>query len=66
VRRYIVLVQDDKCGTMLEHIGTDWVDHLLHPGGIPRMPEIDIELPLAELHEGADLTAAEQATTEQA
>ncbi len=59
VRRYIVLAQDEMSGTMFERIGTDWVGHLLQPDSILRMPEIDIELPLAELYEGVDLAATE-------
>ena len=53
VKRYIVLSQDEMSGTMFERIGTDWVGHLLNAGSILRMPEIDIELPLAELYPGA-------------
>jgi hypothetical protein len=66
VRRYIVLAQDEMSGTMFERIGTDWVGHLLHANSILRMPEIDIELSLAELYEGVDPAAAEPAATAQA
>jgi Uma2 family endonuclease len=66
VRRYIVLAQDEMSGTMFEQIGTDWVGHLLHPDSILRMPEIDIELPLAELYEGVDLAPIQPAVAAQA
>jgi Uma2 family endonuclease len=66
VRRYIVLAQDEMFGTIFERIGTDWVGHLLHAGSILRMPEIDIELPLAELYEGVDLTGSELPAAAQA
>lgn len=66
VRRYIVLAQDEMSGTMFERVGTGWVGHLLHANSILRMPEIDIELPLAELYEGVDLAAAQQTVAEQA
>jgi Uma2 family endonuclease len=66
VRRYVVASQDKMAGTMFERIGTDWMGHLLHAGSILRMPEIDIELPLAELYEGVDLTPAEPAAAAQA
>jgi Uma2 family endonuclease len=66
VRRYIVLAQDEMSGTMFERVGTDWVGHLLRADTILRMPEIDIELPLAELYEGVDLATAEQRVTAQA
>jgi len=62
VRRYIVLAQDEMSGTMFERVGTDWVGHLLRADSILRMPEIDIELPLAELYEGVDLAAPESVT----
>lgn len=66
VRRYIVLAQDEMAGTMFERIGTDWVGHLLHAGSILHMPEIDIEVPLAELYEGIDLATTEPTTAAQA
>jgi Uma2 family endonuclease len=66
VKRYIVLSQDEMSGTMFERIGTDWVGHLLNAGSILRMPEIDIELPLAELYEGVDLSPVEPAAVAQA
>jgi Uma2 family endonuclease len=59
VRRYIVVSQDKMAGTMFERVGTDWVGRLLHADSILRMPEIDIEVPLAELYEGIDLTTTE-------
>ena len=66
VRRYIVLAQDEMAGTMFERIGTDWVGHLLRADSILRMPEIDIEIPLAELYEGVDLAPAEPVAAAQA
>jgi Uma2 family endonuclease len=66
VRRYVVLAQDEMSGTMFERVGTDWVGHLLHAGSLLRMPEIDIELPLAELYEGVDLTGTELQAAAQA
>ena len=66
VRRYIVVSQDKMAGTMFERIGTDWVGHLLHANSILRMPEIDIEVPLAELYEGIDLAPVEPVAATQA
>jgi Uma2 family endonuclease len=64
VRRYVILARDEMAGTMFERAGDDWVGHLLAADSILRMPEIGIEVPLAELYEGIDLTPsapAEQA-----
>jgi len=60
VRRYIVLAQESMAGTMFERVGDDWVGHLLAAGSVLRMPEIGIELALAELHEGVDFPAADR------
>jgi Uma2 family endonuclease len=59
VRRYITLTQDAIGGTMFERIGDDWVGHLLAPGAIIRLPEIGIEVPLAEFYEDVAFEAAE-------
>ncbi|HTW72923.1 MAG TPA: Uma2 family endonuclease [Acetobacteraceae bacterium] len=61
VRRYIVLAQDSMAGIMYERIGTDWVGRLLNADMILHMPEIEIEVPLAELYEGVDLVPADSA-----
>lgn len=52
VRRYVVLAQDRIGGTMFERAGEDWVGHLIVAETILRMPEIGIEVPVAELYEG--------------
>ncbi len=52
IRRYIILSQDQILATMFERIGDDWVGHILGPDAIIRMPEIDIEVPLAEFYDG--------------
>jgi len=61
VQRYIVLAQDAIGGTMFERVGTDWVGHLLRADSVLRMPEIGIDVPLAELYEGVDFAAADSA-----
>lgn len=57
VRRYVILAQDAMAGTMFERAGDDWVGHLLAADSILRLPEIGIEVPLAELYDGVDLTS---------
>lgn len=58
VRRYVMLEQAEVAGTMFERAGGDWVGHILAADAVLRMPEIGIELPMAELYEGLDLTEA--------
>ena len=59
VRRYVVLAQDAMAGTMFERIGDDWVGHLLSAASLLHMPEIGIDLPLAELYDGVELPASD-------
>lgn len=54
VRRYVMLEQGEIAATMFERVGDDWVGHILPPSAVIDMPEIGIELPLAELYEGLD------------
>ena len=55
VQRYIMLEQVEIAGTMFERVGDDWVGHILAADAVLQMPEIGIELPLAELYDGLDL-----------
>jgi Uma2 family endonuclease len=61
VRRYVVLAQDEMSGTMFERIGDDWVGHLLDADSVLRMPEIGVEVVLAELYEGVEFPPADNA-----
>lgn len=66
VRRYVILSQTGIEGTMFERLGDDWVGHLLGATTILGMPEIGVDLPLAELYEGitfATETASEEAAS---
>jgi Uma2 family endonuclease len=60
VRCYVTLTQDEIGGTMFERIDDAWVGHLLAPGAIIRMPEIGIEVPLAELYEGVEFDGMQE------
>ena len=55
VRRHVMLEQDEIAATMFERVGDDWLGRILAEDAVIRMPEIGIELPLAELYEGLDL-----------
>ena len=52
-----MLEQSRIAGTMFVRVGDDWVGHLLDADAILQMPEIGIEIPIAELYEGIDLTS---------
>lgn len=54
VQRYVILAQEEVAGTMFERVGGEWVGRLLDADTILGMPEIGIEVPLAELYEGID------------
>jgi Uma2 family endonuclease len=58
VQRYVILAQDEIGGTMFERIGGDWVGHILGADAVLRMPEIGIEVAIAEFYEGVDFPAA--------
>ena len=42
---------------MFERAGDDWIGHALAADAVVRMPEIGVELPLAELYDGFDPAA---------
>jgi Uma2 family endonuclease len=50
IRRYIMLAQDRQHATVFERIDDDWVGHIMSGDAILHMPEIGIEIPLAELY----------------
>jgi Uma2 family endonuclease len=52
VMRYVMLSQYEMAATVFERAGEDWVGHVLAVGSLLTMPEIGIEVPLAELYEG--------------
>ena len=64
VQRYVILAQDEIGGTMFERIDGDWVGHVLGADAVLRMPEIGVEVPLAEFYEGVELPARDADHTE--
>ncbi len=60
IQRYVMLEQDQQAATIFERAGDDWVGHVVSGDVRLAMPEIGIELPLAEIYEG--VTFAEPAT----
>jgi Uma2 family endonuclease len=57
VQRYVMLEQDCIGATVFSRAGDDWVGRILEEP-ILEMPEIGIEVPLAELYEGLVFEAA--------
>ena len=63
VQRYVVLAQDTIGGTMFERDGEDWTGHLLSADSLLRMPEIGIEVAMAEFYEGVAFAAEDHGET---
>ena len=56
VQRYVMLEQDSQAATVFGRENDRWVGSLLTGDAVLAMPEIGIEVPLAELYEGLDLS----------
>ncbi len=54
IRRYVMLAQDRPQATVFERIGDDWVGHIMSGDAVLQMPEIGVEVPLAELYVGIE------------
>ncbi|MGH6797941.1 MAG: Uma2 family endonuclease [Roseiarcus sp.] len=52
VQRYVMLEQDRLGATVYSRVGEGWTFDILSDGAVLSMPEIGVELPLAELYEG--------------
>jgi Uma2 family endonuclease len=59
VRRYVILEQDRVAATVFARIEGDWVGHVLLEDEILAMPEIGLEIPLAEFYQGLVLDGPE-------
>jgi Uma2 family endonuclease len=56
VPRYVMLEQDSQAATVFAREGDRWVGSLLTGDVVLAMPEIGIEVTLAELYDGLDLS----------
>lgn len=61
LRRYVLLEQDRVAATVWERQDARWAASVLTDDAVLLMPEIGVELPLAELYEGIDLTTTDPA-----
>lgn len=57
IRRYVILEQGQPAATVFERRDGDWIGHLLVDEAMLALPEIGVELPLAELYEGVAFAA---------
>jgi Uma2 family endonuclease len=55
VQRYVMLEQDQQAATVFARAGDDWIGHVVSGDSVLGMPEIGIEVALAELYEGVTL-----------
>jgi Uma2 family endonuclease len=63
VQRCVMLEQDSQAATVFAREGDRWVGSLFTGDAMLAMPEIGIEVPLAELYDGLDLSQpADEAT----
>ena len=54
IRRYVMLEQARCAATVFARMGGDWAGHLLTGDAVLAMPEIGVDLPLAELYAGIE------------
>ena len=52
VQRYVMLEQDGVSATVYARSGETWTHEILIADSVLSLPEIDVELPLAELYDG--------------
>ena len=60
VQRYVMLEQDGVSATVYARSGETWTHEILIANSILALPEIEVELPLAELYEGIVFEAQDQ------
>jgi len=60
IQRYVMLSQDDQRATIFARVGDDWVGHIASGDALLAMPEIGIEVPLAELYEGVSFVGSRE------
>ena len=55
IRRYVILEQDSIAATVFARHDGDWIAHALTGGDTLAMPEIGVDLPLAEIYADVEL-----------
>ncbi len=63
IQRYVILEQDSIAATAFARPATDWIAHALTAVDVLRMPEIEVELPIADIY--ADVPLPSQPDSDQ-
>lgn len=58
IQRYVMLEQTHQAATVFHRVAGEWVGTVLSGDAVLGMPEIGVDLPLAELYAGIDLERA--------
>jgi Uma2 family endonuclease len=64
IQRYLILHQTQAAAVVSARTGEDWISEVVTDKGVLRMPEIGIEVPLAELYADIDLTTDTEAPSD--
>jgi Uma2 family endonuclease len=64
IQRYVILEQTQAAAMVFTRKGEDWISEVVTDDGVLRMPEIGIEVPLAELYADIDLTTDTEAPSD--
>ena len=59
IQRYVMLEQEQQAATVFARAGDDWVGHVISGEVLLAMPEVGVEVPLAELYEGVAFAPTE-------
>lgn len=59
IQRYVMLEQDRQAATVFARVGGEWIGQIVSGDATLEMPEIGIEVPLAELYDGVPLSGAD-------
>ena len=60
IRRYVILQQTRAGAIVFTRKGEDWITEIVHDQGVLHMPEIGIEIPMAELYADIDPATARE------
>jgi Uma2 family endonuclease len=66
IQRYVILSQTEAAAMIFVRRGEEWMSEVVMEGGHLALPEIDTDIPLAELYADIDLSAPPEGETEDA